>query len=780
MKHFLILSAVLFLTHLLPAQGVSVNGSGAAPDTSAMLDIQSTAKGILIPRMTSAQRTGIAMPATGLLVYDTNSASFWYRTANAWVELTDNFHGLRDADHDTQVQVEQSPDEDVIRFDIGGAEAMVLDRNAQGATLLDIGPNLGLIIGRNAGVNSFAGWNTFLGPNAGQFNTSGQHNVFVGYRAGEDNTAQDRNVFIGPESGANNQGGFNVFVGSRTGYVNSTGVSNTFLGHEAGIQNTTGFRNTFVGSVAGHNNEITDENTFVGYGAGYNNEGDRNTFLGYDAGMANRTGLYNTVIGGEAAGTNLGNRNMGNGNTILGYEAAQSANGLTENVLMGYRAGYFMESGLRNIFIGANAGFNTRSGYSNLVIGASAFRTNLTGSRNMAIGDSSLYSSTGNDNMALGFKAGMDNTSGSSNTFLGMFAGTNNTTGAQNAFIGRDAGMSNTTGSYNLFAGSNAGLANSDGAYNIMLGISAGFRNESGNENVFVGSNAGQYNLDGVSNIAIGPLAGGQNNNGNRNIAIGEKALGIPASIPVTISDNIAIGTNAGFDAEGNANIIIGNQSGISINGANNVLLGNNIISFGMQNTYLGSNTSASFIPTPVGATAIGYGTTIVQDYSVIIGDASDFNVKVGIGTVTPQAKLDIMSELGDALNVDVSGDDALSIPFSGEVIVESELLVNTTSGKPGYKVSVNGKIVCEEVLVQASEDWPDYVFAKDYVLMEMPVLRDYLRKEQHLPGIPTASEVADDGIKVGDMQKRLLEKIEEMTLYILELESRINILEHK
>mgnify|MGYP000260875180 CR=1 FL=1 len=778
MKHTLFFFLSFFAAQSLFAQGVSVNEVGSPPAASAMMDIQSTTKGILIPRMNTAQRVGIASAATGLLVYDTTTASFWYRTTSAWVELTDNFHGLRDADHDTQVQVEQSPDEDIIRFDIGGAEAMVLDENAQGATRLDIGPNLGLIIGRNAGLNSFAGWNTILGPHAGQFNTTGQHNVFVGYRAGEDNAGQNRNVFIGAESGANNLGGFNSFLGYRTGYVNSSGHSNTFLGNEAGVQNTTGYRNSFLGNNAGHNNEGSFENTFIGVSAGYNNEANRNTFLGHEAGLANRTGLYNTVIGGEAAGTNLGNRDMGNGNTIMGYESAQSANRLTENVLVGYRAGYFMESGVRNILIGANAGYNTRSGFSNLAIGSSALRANLTGIRNMALGDSSLYSNTGNDNLALGFKAGMDNTTGSSNTFLGMFTGTNNTTGAQNTFIGRDAGMSNISGSYNLFAGSDAGLQNNDGAYNIMLGTSAGFRNESGNENVFIGNVAGQYNVDGVSNIAIGPSAGSRNNNGNRNIAIGEDALGIPLNTPGTISNNIAIGTNAGFGAEANSNIIIGNESGMAINGSGNILLGNNIVALGFNNTYLGGATSAGLFPVPNHATAVGYGATISQDHSVILGDDSSILMKVGIGTTTPQSKLDIVCGFGDAFRVNVYEEDVFFIPSSGEVIVETELLINTSVGKPGYEMSVNGQIACEEVLVQASEDWPDYVFAEDYVLMDFQNLRSYLHEHKHMPGIPSAAEVAGEGIKVGDMQKRLLEKVEEMALYILQLESRIHALE--
>ncbi len=780
MKLILVLFTFLALHHVLNAQGVSVNTTGAPADASAMMDVQSTTKGVLIPRMTTAQRNAIAVPATGLLVFDNTTGSFWFRSPASWIELTDNFHGLRDADHDTQVQVEQSPDEDIIRFDIGGVEAMVLDESTQGATRLDIGPDLSLIIGRNAGLSSFPGWNTILGHSAGQFNTTGTHNVLIGYRAGEDNAAALRNVFVGTESGANNTGSFNTFAGYRTGYVNTAGHSNTFLGHEAGVQNTDGIRNTFVGYSAGHNNEITDENTFAGHGAGYNNEADRNTFYGYEAGLANRTGLYNTIIGGEAAGTNLSNRDMGNGNTILGYEAAQFANGLTENVLIGYRAGYNMTDGLRNIYIGANSGFNTTITYSNIAIGFYALRQNFTGSRNIAMGDSSLYSTTANDNIALGFKSGMDNTTGHSNTFLGHMSGTNNTIGYQNTFLGIDAGFTNTSGLNNVLLGANAGHNNSTGNANLFSGFNSGYMNANGSENIALGNLAGYNNIQGNLNISIGSGAGRANINGNNNIAIGEDALGTNAGNTDILSGVIAIGQTAGAEMTGFDNIIIGNGSGISMETSGNVLLGNEIITYGSNNTYLGSNTSASFIPTPSYATAIGYGARIAQERSIILGDDTHPATKVGIGTIMPDAMLHINSMGSDVMRLAVGGNSAFRVLGNRDVIVNEKLLINTLSGKAGYEMSVNGEIVCEEVLVEASEAWPDYVFQKDYPLQELKDLRSFLEKNHHLPNIPSAAEVEENGIKIGEMQKRLLEKIEEMTLYILQLESRIHTLEKR
>ncbi|MBK9337643.1 MAG: hypothetical protein IPM98_14195 [Lewinellaceae bacterium] len=69
------------------AQAVSINTDGSPPDPSAILDMTSTDKGVLVPRMTTGQRTMIAAPATGLLVFDTNTGSFWFYTGSAWTNL---------------------------------------------------------------------------------------------------------------------------------------------------------------------------------------------------------------------------------------------------------------------------------------------------------------------------------------------------------------------------------------------------------------------------------------------------------------------------------------------------------------------------------------------------------------------------------------------------------------------------------------------------------------------------------------------------------------------
>lgn len=81
------LMAIVIICQFARAQSVGINATGASPSSSAMLDVASTTKGILVPRMTTAQRNAIAAPATGLYVYDVNSASFWYYNGTQWLEM---------------------------------------------------------------------------------------------------------------------------------------------------------------------------------------------------------------------------------------------------------------------------------------------------------------------------------------------------------------------------------------------------------------------------------------------------------------------------------------------------------------------------------------------------------------------------------------------------------------------------------------------------------------------------------------------------------------------
>ena len=108
----------------------------------------------------------------------------------------------------------------------------------------------------------------------------------------------------------------------------------------------------------------------------------------------------------------------------------------------------------------------------------------------------------------------------------------------------------------------------------------------------------------------------------------------------------------------------------------------------------------------------------------------------------------------------------------------KTQLDGNVTIGDAftNYQLNVNGTVKSREVVVTTT-NFPDYVFDDDYDLMGLSDLEQVIRQEGLLPGIPSADEVASSGIGIGDMQTRLLEKIEELTLYTIEQEKEFDAL---
>lgn len=102
---------------------------------------------------------------------------------------------------------------------------------------------------------------------------------------------------------------------------------------------------------------------------------------------------------------------------------------------------------------------------------------------------------------------------------------------------------------------------------------------------------------------------------------------------------------------------------------------------------------------------------------------------------------------------------------------------IGSTHVPDGYKFSVNGKAIMESVKVQLSSKWPDYVFNENYSLRNLSDLEKYIRTNNHLPDIPSAEVMQKEGLDVGEMNIRLLQKIEELTLYVIEQNKKIELL---
>ena len=102
------------------------------------------------------------------------------------------------------------------------------------------------------------------------------------------------------------------------------------------------------------------------------------------------------------------------------------------------------------------------------------------------------------------------------------------------------------------------------------------------------------------------------------------------------------------------------------------------------------------------------------------------------------------------------------------------------TSIPAGYLLAVDGKIISEELKVQLSGNWPDYVFNKSYQLLPIKNLEQFISTNKHLPNIPAATVMEKNGIEVGEMQRKMMEKIEELTLYIIDLQKQIDVMQAK
>ncbi len=161
----------------------------------------------------------------------------------------------------------------------------------------------------------------------------------------------------------------------------------------------------------------------------------------------------------------------------------------------------------------------------------------------------------------------------------------------------------------------------------------------------------------------------------------------------------------------------------------------------------------------------------------------------LGIGTVSPQARLHIeggvdasnttngylMTGSVDGTNIIIDNNEIMARNNGESSILflnhnGGSVVMGTGNPAAGYQLSVRGKIMAEELRVDNYGDWPDYVFNDDYALLSLESLKGAIDRTGHLPNIPSAEDVQENGIMVGEMQKKLLEKIEELTLYILQL----------
>lgn len=241
---------------------------------------------------------------------------------------------------------------------------------------------------------------------------------------------------------------------------------------------------------------------------------------------------------------------------------------------------------------------------------------------------------------------------------------------------------------------------------------------------VIYGANAG-YNANSAlssarKNSFIGHQSGYSVTSGGSNTFLGAWT----GYYTTTGQGNIFLGSNAGYNnTTGTGNIIIGSSTNGNTTGSNNIFIG----------TTFNSTTSSDLLA--IGETSVS-GTPLV--WGDFVNDQVRLNGKVGIGMT-----------IGTAFPTASSG-------------------VSVT----GYKLFVKGGILADEVRV--STTWADYVFEDDYKLPTLAEVEQHIKEKGHLINVPSAKQVEAEGIEVGKMAKIQQEKIEELTLYIIE-QNKIN-----
>ncbi len=160
----------------------------------------------------------------------------------------------------------------------------------------------------------------------------------------------------------------------------------------------------------------------------------------------------------------------------------------------------------------------------------------------------------------------------------------------------------------------------------------------------------------------------------------------------------------------------------------------------------------------------------------------------VGIGTGTPRVQLDVVDGTGiygrriSLGNIDptvYNADFQLKTYHEFASFPNRELFIVENSDRKLFVIENSGLIRAREIKVDLAT-WPDYVFESNYQLMPLKQVESYILKNGHLPNVPSTQEVVEEGVNLGEMNRILLEKIEELTLHLIEQEKRINELENK
>ncbi|MCX6314822.1 MAG: hypothetical protein NTX08_08840 [Sphingobacteriales bacterium] len=592
------------------AQSLAINTDGSAADVSALLDVKSTSKGLLIPRMTLAQKNVVSLPATGLLVYQTDGTKGLY--VNNGTPAVPNWQLVTASSN---------------AWGLTGNAGTIDGTNFIGTT--DNIPFTIKVNNQKAGRIDHLLGNSFFGYQSGNNTSTGAGNTANGFNSLYNNVAGSNATAVGYQSMlyANNTStaftnynvalGFEALRGSTTPAAN-TGNYNIALGYQSLWSNTTGNNNNATGYAALYSNTTGNDNVANGDSALYGNTtGSSNIAIGFQALKSNTNGNSNLAIGRRSLISNT----FGGGNTAVGQNSLSANISGTNNLAIGSNTLVSNTNGYENTAAGLNTMYSNTTGYSNTAYGSYALTGNTIGIKNVALGHSAMYgASSGSFNIALGADA-LYHTNGNSNIAIGYKSSYNNTNTNYNVSIGDSSLYTNTVGTGNTAYGMEALVNNLDGSYNTASGTQSLSNNVHGN-----------------NNTAIGYAAGTASASLNNSTSLGYNAL-------VNASNTMQFGNNAITDV----------YAGVGI--AATLHSGNAIIERTLNVDYQDQNGSANTYVIKFGGAGTGEGigsnrTTAVNQWGLdfYTGAANrmciGLNGNIGMGTTAPTSKLDVNGQI--------------------------------------------------------------------------------------------------------------------------------------
>ncbi len=603
---------------------VAINTDGSSPNNNAMLDIQSSAKGVLISRMTTTQRTAFGATLNtadaGMMVYDTDLKGIFVFDGSTWISATSYWKQFND-------YVFNTTDSIGIGTATPGSELDVQGHIWQSGT------GHSVFLGKGAGENDdfSSNYNTLIGNLAGYNNKTGKKNIAIGHRALYHSSKNSNLIAIGDSAlyyadSSHIQGQtYSTFpkniiaIGNSANRNQLAGEGLIVIGHSA-VENGGIFESIIIGDSAltsGHAdssvvignkalfNNIHNEyyphaSVIIGNKAMYNfgnwasggtsSDFSQNIVIGTRAFYNLTWGEHNVAMGRHVGdGITWARDNVAIGDYALSYLGTPASSEPRYNVSIGNSSGRSTTDNMYNTSVGYGAG--TRVKFYNVAVGYQALGGGLTNliENNIAIGAAALYQCETNDNIGIGYQALQNNGNGSQNLALGYRAGVNSS-GSNNIFIGLQAGQ-DETGSNVLYIGNTfpvikGNLSTGDLIFNGQIKINGGnpgigkvlTSDANGLATWEIPDPAGAYEINDLtdaiydgSSLFLGHGAGTHDDNSNDNTAIGKNALWTN----VSGIQNVAIGENAGYQSTGNGNVFVGYNAGNQETGNNKLYIAN-------------------------------------------------------------------------------------------------------------------------------------------------------------------------------------------------------------